>query len=133
MASKLTPRAKRLLVIAAATPFVCLLVLWAAPKFNSQSRNLAAVRQHIESIQPQWDEFAKADGFQFVELYAYTGGSGMFAASGYVPSEDHLAKLKAFMESTSPPRPVDLGAVQVLEPEAFEVMRKAKEAEQNTE
>ena len=62
-----------------------------------------------------------------VQLFAYTGGDGMFGASGEIASEEDLSKLRKFMESTSPPRPIYLNFVQVLGPEFFEFARKQAE------
>src|SRR5689334_6916682 len=105
-----TPREKRLLCMAV----LLLCIVPFAPMFNSQFRHLHQVEAHISAVSPQWDEFRRKNpGFEAVHLFAYTGGDGMFGASGSVPSDEHLAKLRAFMESTHPPRPVFVDAVQI--------------------
>src|SRR3974377_1870503 len=74
--------------------------------FNSQWKRLQEVDDHIALIQPQWIAFTnKNSGFQGVQLFAFTGGDGMLGAVGSVPSEEHLARLKTFLEKTRPPRP----------------------------
>jgi len=120
MAGLITPRTKRLLVIAAITP---LLVLFAAPWLNMQGRHLLAVKEHITSITPEWNEFqSEHPGFQEVRLFAYTGGNGMFGAGGIVATEKQIADLRRFMESTVPPRPVYLNHIRVVGAEDFEVL-----------
>src|SRR5580698_5754843 len=103
----LTPRAKRLLVMAMVTPWLCVIVNLVTPMLNSQTRHLKAVEEHIEKVTPQWEAFrATHPGFERVQLFAYTCGDGMFGASGEVASDEKLSELRKFMESTSPPRPV---------------------------
>lgn len=81
---------------------------------GSESKNLKAVREHIEKIAPEWEAFrAKNSACREVELYAYTGEGGMFGARGEVKSETDLARLREFMEGTKPPRTVYVGAVKV--------------------
>jgi hypothetical protein len=83
-----------------------------------------AVKDHIAAIAPQWDQFrAEHPGFQDVRLFAYTGGDGMFGANGYVATDEHLAELRKFMESASPPRPIYLKSVYVVGPEFFELQK----------
>jgi hypothetical protein len=120
MSNGLTPRIKRLLI---ATPFLCIIVLIVAPMLNSQTRNLRAIDKHIAKIAPQWDNFrATHPGFQQVELFHYTGDDGLFGAYGHVASDEQLAQLRKFMESTAPPRPVYLDSVHVTGPEDFDIM-----------
>jgi hypothetical protein len=108
----LTPRAKRLLVMAMVIPWLCVIVMLVTPMLNSQTRHLRAAEKHIEKVTPQWENFrATHPGFEKVQLFAYTGGDGMFGASGEVASDEKLSELRKFMESTSPPRPVYIGAV----------------------
>jgi hypothetical protein len=92
---------------------------------SHQQRNLQRIDQHIHAIGPQWNEFTNQNpGFELVRLFAYTANDGVFAASGYVPSKAHLAKLTAFMEQTQPPRPVFIGNVLVVEEMPFEDFKK---------
>lgn len=129
MDDRLTPRAKRLLVIMMVTPFLFLAVFFGAPMLNPQMRNLAAVRRHIEEIEPQWREFKKNPDFQFVELFAWTGSNGLFGAYGELPTEESLHELVEFMQNTTPPRPIYLGAVRVWDRESFEEMRQMRMSE----
>jgi hypothetical protein len=109
------------LVLAALVPFA-----WKtpfAPILNSQTRHMRQVRSYIAQITPQWDTFRRQNpGFEMVTLGAWTGRDGMFGAFGMVPSEEHLKRLKAFMESTMPPRPVYI-AVQVVGQEAIDDLK----------
>ena len=80
--------------------------------------NLPRIQSHISKIQPEWQEFQRENsGFEGVRFYSFTGGNGMFSAIGEVKTEADLAKLKRFMESTDPPRPVFLYGLRVLESE----------------
>src|SRR5260370_34589934 len=77
--------------------FVCLLL--AAPflpslpaewfeRFNSQATHLRQIEAHIEAIQPQWKAFCEQHPeMAKVELFAFTGGAGLFGAAGEIPSE----------------------------------------------
>lgn len=110
-------REVRLLAIAAL--LACIVPF--APRFNPQLRHLQQVERHITIIRPQWEDFKRQNaGFEFIQFFSYTGGDGLFGAYGYVPSEQHLASLKAFMESTNPPRPLYLKAVLVVAQEEFD-------------
>jgi hypothetical protein len=130
MAEQITPRAKRLLVIAMVTPWLFLIVYYGAPMLNPQGRHLLAIEEHIAKIAPQWDSFRAAhSGFQEVKLFAYTGGDGMFGATGQVASDEQVAELRKFMESTVPPRPIFLNFVHVVGPEYFELVRGQKKSE----
>jgi hypothetical protein len=130
MRDQLTPRAKRLLVIAMVTPWLFLAVYYGAPLLNSQMQHLRAVDEHLAKIAPRWEGFRVTHpGFDQVKLFAYTGGDGMFGACGQVASEEQISELRRFMESTLPPRPVYLGAVQVVGPDYFELMRGAGKSE----
>jgi hypothetical protein len=130
MDDKLTPRAKRLLVIMVVTPFLFLAVFFGAPMLNPQMRNLAAVRRHIDKIDPHWLEFKTNPDFEFVELFAWTGSNGLFGVYGELPTEESLHELKEFMQQTDPPRPIYLGAVRVWDQELFEEMRTLRKSEQ---
>jgi hypothetical protein len=123
MDDRLTPRAKRLLIILMITPFLYLAVYYGAPMLPSQQRNLRWVECHIEDIQSEWREFKRDPDYQYVELFAWTGSNGAFGAYGNLPTEQHLEKLKSFMEGTRPPRPVYLGCVRVCDRELFEEMK----------
>ncbi len=93
----------------------------------AQRRNLANIRRHIEAIQPQWEQFRSQNpGFEDVEFFAGTGGNGMFGASGHLPSQEHLQKLKRFMEDSNPPRAVNLRLIEVLDEESFDLLVKKK-------
>jgi hypothetical protein len=99
------------------------MVLIVTPMLNSQTRNLEAIDKHIAKIAPQWGNFRSTHpGFQQVELFHYTGGDGLFRAYGFVASDEQLAQLRKFMESTAPPRLVYLDMVHVAGPKDFEVM-----------
>ncbi|MEI7732627.1 MAG: hypothetical protein WCO56_23850 [Verrucomicrobiota bacterium] len=127
MTDQITPRAKRLLVIAMVTPWLFLIVYYGAPMLNSQQRHLLAVEDHIAAIGQQWDRFrAEHPGFQDVKLFAYTGGDGMFGANGYVATDEQIVELRKFMESTSPPRPIYLKSVSVVSPEFFNLQKGAE-------
>ena len=83
--------------------------------FNPQLRHLRQVNQHITLVRTKWEEYKRTHPeLQAVQLFAYTGGDGMFGAYGYVDSEADLTELKTFMESTSPPRPIYVKSVHVL-------------------
>lgn len=123
---KLTPREIRLLLLAG----ILLCIVPLAPILNSQARHLAQVRAHIEAVSLEWEAFKRQNpGFELVKLFAYTGGDGMFGANGYVASEDHLMKLRYFMESTHPPRPVFVKPVLVLDQAAIDDLKNRTSAE----
>ena len=115
MEDTLTPRAKRLLVMLAVTPWLFLIVFLGSPYLGSQRRHLMAVESHLDKIRPTWlvyqDEHRE---FEALRLFAYTGGDGMIGVQGYVASTQQLQHLRAFLEASNPPRPVFLGAVRVL-------------------
>ena len=94
--------------------------------------NLRRIQKHITHIAPKWDEFQdQNNGFEDVRFIPFTGGGGMFSAYGKVATEEDLAKLKKFMESTNSPRPIDLRSIRVLEREdMIERQYKKSEAEQ---
>jgi hypothetical protein len=93
------------------------------PLLNSQTRNLRLIDKHIAKIAPQWNSFrATHPGFQQIELFPYTGDDGLFGACGYVASDEQLARLREFMKSTAPPRPVYLDSVHVTGTNDFEIM-----------
>ncbi len=101
-----------------------------APMLNSQSRHLGQVSAHIEAVAPQWEAFKRQNpSFESVRLFAYTGGDGMFGASGQVPTDEHMQKLRAFMEGTKPPRPVFVEAVQVVDQAAIDYLKAHDGAE----
>ena len=123
---KPTPREKRLLLLAAI--LVCIVPF--APMLNSQLRHLRQVRAHIGAVAPQWEAFQRQNpGFESVQLFAYTGGDGMFGAAGHVPTHGHVQMLKAFMERSSPPRPIFVGAVQIVDQEAIGYLKAHERAE----
>jgi hypothetical protein len=127
MPEQITPRGKRLLIIAAITPWLFLAVYYGAPLLHSQTRNLRAVTVHIENIASQWNQFrAQHPGFEQVTLFAYTGGDGMFGAHGYVATDGKVTELRKFMERTNPPRLIFLDSVRVVGPEFFEFKKKAE-------
>jgi hypothetical protein len=77
---------------------------------NSQAGHLYQVKKHIARITPQWEAFKRANhGFERVRLFPFTGGGGMFGASGQLFSDADFMKLQTFLESTKPPRPVWMG------------------------
>lgn len=133
-----SPYIKRLVLLFGAVLVIALLrPLW-GPGYDSflseqithQRRNLRRIDQHIESIRAQWNDFTNQNpGFELVSLFAYTPNDGVFAASGYVPSEVHLAKLTAFMKQTQPPRPVYVGNVLVVDDIPFEDFKKQRRPE----
>ena len=129
MDDRLTPRAKRLLIILMVTPFLYLTVYHGAPMLPTQQHNLRFIKHHIEDIQSEWRELKRDPDYQYVELFAWTGSNGLFGACGVLPTEQHLERLKSFMEGTHPPRPVYLGAVRVFDRESFEEMRKMRSQE----
>jgi hypothetical protein len=86
--------------------------------WNMQPMNLGRIQNHIQKIQPEWHAFQqKNNQFEDVRFFVFTGGNGMFSAVGKVKTEADLAKLKQFMESTRPPRPICLQGLRVLESE----------------
>lgn len=108
--NKLRSRTVALLAVAALLACAAAVRIW-----NSQMGHLYQVGRHVERITPAWLEFQRTNrNFERVHLFAFTGGDGMFGAYGEIWSQSDLDKLRAFMESTHPPRPVYLGAVQVL-------------------
>jgi len=127
MPEQVTPRAKRLLIIAMAMPWLFLAVYYGTSLLNSQTRQMRAVDAHIVKISQQWDRFrAEHPGFDEVKLFAYTDGDGMFGAHGNVATDEQVSELHKFMESTVPPRPVYVGSVHVVGPEFFEFQRKSE-------
>ena len=125
---RLPPREKRLLIVVFLLALVTIFPPWLLR--NRQFENLKAVRDHISQIEPRWRDFQHQNaGFDDVQLFDYTGGDGMFGAYGRVPSDQHLAKLEKFMTSTEPPRPVYVGAVQVLDQETIELLKKLNNSE----
>lgn len=95
--------------------------------WNSQPMNLSRIQKHISDIQPEWQEFQrKNSGYDGVRFYSFTGGNGMFSAIGEVKTQADLAKLRQFMESTDPPRPIFMRGLRVLESE--EKIQKQMEA-----
>jgi hypothetical protein len=122
MTTELTPRAKRLLLLAIL--LACIVPF--APLANPQLRHLRQVRNHIARIGPEWERFrAEHPGFDQVTLFGYTDGDGMFGAHGYIATDEQVTELRKFMESTAPPRPVYVGAVHVLGAELYEPQKKA--------
>jgi hypothetical protein len=120
---EITPRAKRLMIIMAVTPWLVALVYYGFPYLNSQTRHLEAVARHIEKIQPQWNLFrAEHNGFERVEFSAYTGGDGEFSAEGSVPSQAHVEQLRSFIVGTSPPRPLFFKALLVMSEADLELL-----------
>jgi hypothetical protein len=116
MFNKLEPREKRLLIIMAITPWLALLTIYGGPYLNPQTRHLRAIAEHIKTIEPQWKQFqANNPGFEKVRLFGYTDFDGVFSADGEVQSAAHVEKLREFMESTSPPRPIWLDLLTVRE------------------
>jgi hypothetical protein len=125
------PRRKRLLVLFGVVVVIGLLKPFWGPRydfffnehFNSQWKHLRQVREHIEAIRPRWNAFTNQNaGYEMVKLFPYTAEDGMFGAAWQVVSEEQLANLQKFMESTTPPRPIYLG-VQVVAPETFKILR----------
>ena len=105
------PSDRKLLIVLACVLIATFFIIW-----NSQIMNLRRIQSHISQIQPEWQEFQrKNSGFERVSFYSFTGGNGMFSAVGEVKLEEDLAKLRQFMESTDPPRPVFLRGLRVLE------------------
>lgn len=107
-------RTIELLAIAGLVACVAFVRIW-----TSQLGHIYRVRRHIERITPAWLEFQHTNqGFEQVHLFAYTGGDGTFGAYGAIWSSSDLERLRAFMESTHPPRPVYVGAVRVFDTNA---------------
>jgi hypothetical protein len=132
MPEQITPRAKRLRIMAMATPWLVLAVYFGTPFLNTQTRHLRAVDAHIKKIAPQWERFrATHTGFDQVTFFAYTAGDGMFGASGHVATDEQLSELRKFMENTAPPRPVFLDSVQVAGPEFIEPQKAEQGAAAN--
>ncbi len=102
-----TARERRLLLIMAIAPWLFVIVLSLKHFVWTQQRNMDAVAVHIRSIEGSWAEFRRThDGFDDVTLTPYTGGNGMLAAFGSVPTTNHLETLVEFLEGTHPPRPI---------------------------
>lgn len=99
--------------------FICSLYFPIIPaswirRFHSQARHLVEIEEHIKKIDPEWRQFRAANtNYSAVKLSAYTGGDGMFAAFGDLPSEASLLVLSNFLQSTKPPRPLYLGALTI--------------------
>jgi hypothetical protein len=105
------PNDSKLLIVLACVLIATFFIIW-----NSQIMNLRRIQSHISEIQPEWQEFQRKNrGFDRVSFYSFTGGNGMFSAVGEVKTEADLAKLRWFMESTDPPRPVFMQGLRVLE------------------
>lgn len=120
-------------MIAMVAPWLYLIVYFGAPLLNSQRRHLLAVERHIAAIAPQWNKFRmEHPGFENVQLFAYTGGDGMFGAHGSVPGEGHIIKLRQFMESARPPRPIFLEPIYLAPPDINRVKRAADAPATNT-
>jgi hypothetical protein len=127
MSKEITPRGKRLLIIAMVAPWLFLAVYFGTPLLNSQARHMREVDAHIAKITAQWYRFrAEHTGFNDVRLFVYTGGDGMFGAYGNVATDAQVLELRKFMESTAPPRPVYLGAVHVVGPPLSEFRNKSE-------
>jgi hypothetical protein len=122
------PSDRKLLIFLACVLIATFYIIW-----NSQVMNLPRIQRHISEIQPEWEDFQRNNnGFEDVRFYSFTGGNGMFSALGEVKTEADLAKLKRFMESTDPPRPIFLRSLRVLESEQrIQAQIKAIQAEQD--
>jgi hypothetical protein len=130
-------RIKRLLLLFGIVVLIGLLRPFWGPRYdrffnthyNRQLVHLRQIEEHIRAIRPQWNAFTNQNsGFEMVELFAYTGDDGLFGASGPVPTEEHLSKLRKFMEDTRPPRPIFMN-VEAIGREPFELLKKSKEPE----
>ena len=111
--AEMKPSDRKLLIVLAFVLIATFFIIW-----NSQVMNLRRIQGHITKIQPEWQEFQrKNSGFEGVRFYTFTGGNGMFSAVGEVNTEEDLTKLKRFMESTDPPRPVFMRVLRVRERE----------------
>jgi hypothetical protein len=113
---------KRLLVIvlllACIVPFV-----WS----NSQLFHVWRVQKHIQRIGPAWEAFQRTNsGFEGVQFFAYTGGNGMLGAYGAIGTEEQVQRLRRFIDVTSPPRPVYLGALRVVGDDAPDTNKLSK-------
>lgn len=105
------PNDRNLLIVLACVLTVTFFTIW-----NSQVMNLHRIQSHILRVTPIWQEFQRNNrGFERVDFYSFTGGGGMFSAVGEVRTEADRAKLREFMESTAPPRPIHLRSLRVLE------------------
>jgi hypothetical protein len=90
-----------LLTMLIASPVIPLVI-------NSRQRHMWQLRRHVARVAPVWEDFRRENqGFEHVRLLASEKGI-CFAATGYVPSQGHLERLRTFMESTKPPQPVYL-------------------------
>lgn len=129
MSEQITPRGKRLLIIAMVTPWLFLAVYFGAPLLSSQARHMRCVDEHIAKITPQWNRFrAEHPGFDDVKFFVYTGGDGMFGANGKVATEAQVLELRKFMENTAPPRPIYLDSIYVVGPEFFESQKTSQQS-----
>ena len=89
---------------------------------------MGQVEEHIQAIRPQWETFTNQNsGFTNIKFFAFTGGDGMFGASGSVPDVEHLKKLIAFMEGTKPPRPISLDCVDAPDDVSLDLLAKIRE------
>lgn len=105
----------------------CVLAIAFYMHWNSQPMNLGRIERHISEIRPLWEEFQrKNSGFENVRFYPFTGGNGMFSAVGEVATVEQRSKLKEFMESTNPPRPVFIRSLRVVE--LVEMIEAAEES-----
>jgi hypothetical protein len=99
--------------------------------FNAQARNLLAVERHIKAIRPSWQKLKSTTrGFDCVHLFAYTGSNGVLGAYGVVPSSQHLARVRAFLESTKPPTGLYLAPVRVGDEDDYRYTRSRELSEQ---
>jgi len=122
------PFNRKILVFLACAVIATFYILW-----TSQPMNLGRIENHIRKIQPEWQAFQRENnGFEDVRFSVFTGGNGMFAAVGEVATVAERAKLKEFMESTNPPRPIFLRSLRVLELEEklqsdYEALKEAEQ------
>ena len=107
------PPMKRLLILLVI--LACVIVF--GPHLNPQFRHMRQVQHHIANIGSSWTAFRTVNsGFEDIRLVACTAGDGTLGAFGQVPTDAHRERLKTFLASTNPPRPIYL-VVRVYSPE----------------
>ena len=95
--------------------------------FNSHTRHLRQVDEHLKRTRPAWVRFsAGRPEFAKVELSSYTGNDGMLAIFGRVPSEETGLAVSNFLQRTKPPRPIYMKALIIDEEMLMTVVKRSE-------